>query len=48
MKQVQIRNALRAVEIDKLISSTTPELIIELILYFTYSSANTNKNGIQM
>tara|TARA_B110000483_G_scaffold110559_1_gene134594 strand:+ start:265 stop:636 length:372 start_codon:yes stop_codon:yes gene_type:complete len=41
MTQVQIRDALRDIEIEKLVDGSRvaqlPELIIDLILYFTYS-----------
>jgi len=51
MKQVQIRQALRAVEIDKLIIGShmeqLPELIIDLILYFTYSYRFKNRDELR-
>jgi surface protein len=50
MKQVQIRDALRAVEIDKLVIGShveqLPELIIDLILYFTYSYRFKNSDEL--
>ena len=51
MKQVQIRQALRAVEIDKLIIGShmeqLPELIIDLILYYTYSYQFKNSDELR-
>jgi len=51
MKQVQIRNTLRTVEIDKLIPGShveqLPELIIDLILYFTYSYRFKNSDELK-
>ena len=51
MKQVQIRNTLRGVEIDKLIPGShveqLPELIIDLILYFTYSYHFKNRDELR-
>jgi surface protein len=51
MKQIQIRQALRNVEIDKHVIGShveqLPELIIDLILYFTYSYQFKNRDELR-